>query len=56
MKDIYWKGRTLLLLISLLYCFPDFVHAYSLRQFSNKTAFPIVPSNPFTKTAKVYSG
>lgn len=36
MKDIYWKGHTILLLISLLCCFPDFVYAYSLRQFSNK--------------------
>lgn len=56
MKDIYWKGHTILLLISLLCCFPDFVYAYSLRQFSNKTVFPIVPSNPFTKIAKVYYG
>ncbi len=36
MKDIYWKGHTILLLVSLLCCVPDFVHAYSLRQFSNK--------------------
>ena len=36
MKDLYWKGHTILLLISLLCCFPDFVYAYSLRQFSNK--------------------
>ncbi len=36
MKDLYRKGRTLLLLISLLCCFSDSMHAYSLRQFSNK--------------------
>lgn len=37
MKDIYEKGhRLLLLLILLLCCLPDFMHAYSLRQFSNK--------------------
>lgn len=36
MKDIYKKGRILLLLISLLCCFSASIYAYSLRQFSNK--------------------
>lgn len=56
MKDIYWKGHTILLLISLLCCFPDFVYAYSLRQFSNKNGLSNSAINPFTKIAKVYYG
>ena len=56
MKDIYWKGHTILLLISLLCCFPDFVYAYSLRQFSNKNGLSNSAIQSLTKIAKVYYG
>lgn len=36
MKDIHRKRHILLLIISLIGCLPTLLHAYSLRQFSNK--------------------
>ena len=56
MKDIYWKGHTILLLISLYAVFRILCTLTAYGNSPIKTVFPIVPSNPFTKIAKVYYG